>query len=148
MSQHFIIRPAALTDTRRLTELSGSLGYPNDEAVIASRLATLLGRTEDAVLVAESADGTVIGWIHGAEHLLLEADRRCEILGLVVDPSHRGLGVGRGLVAHLEQWARGRGVEMISVRSNVIRLESHPFYERLGFTRAKTQHAYRKSLTR
>jgi hypothetical protein len=34
----------------------------------------------------------------------------------------------------------------ISVRSNVARLESHPFYERLGYVRTKTQHAYAKQL--
>jgi hypothetical protein len=28
----------------------------------------------------------------------------------------------------------------------VTREESHPFYERLGYTRVKTQHAYRKRL--
>jgi hypothetical protein len=28
----------------------------------------------------------------------------------------------------------------------VARTESHPFYERLGYARAKTQHAYRKRL--
>jgi hypothetical protein len=28
----------------------------------------------------------------------------------------------------------------------VTRQESHPFYERLGYVKAKTQHAYRKSL--
>jgi hypothetical protein len=28
----------------------------------------------------------------------------------------------------------------------VVRAESHPFYERLGYLRTKTQHAYRKTL--
>jgi hypothetical protein len=34
----------------------------------------------------------------------------------------------------------------MAVRSNVARAESHPFYERLGYVRTKTQHAYRKRL--
>jgi hypothetical protein len=34
----------------------------------------------------------------------------------------------------------------MAVRSNVTRTESHPFYERLGYARVKTQHAYRKRL--
>jgi hypothetical protein len=34
----------------------------------------------------------------------------------------------------------------MTVRSNVVRAESHPFYERLGYVRSKTQHAYRKHL--
>jgi hypothetical protein len=32
------------------------------------------------------------------------------------------------------------------VRSNVVRAESHQFYERLGYARVKTQHAYRKRI--
>jgi hypothetical protein len=32
------------------------------------------------------------------------------------------------------------------VRSNVARELSHPFYESLGYERAKTQHVYRKTL--
>jgi hypothetical protein len=39
-------------------------------------------------------------------------------------------------------------VTEISVGSNVVRPESHPFYEHLGYQRAKTQHAYRKRLER
>ena len=35
---------------------------------------------------------------------------------------------------------------MLLVRSNVTRPESHPFYERLGYERIKTQHSYRKTL--
>jgi len=31
-------------------------------------------------------------------------------------------------------------------RSNAVRAESHPFYQRLGYARTKTQHYYRKAL--
>ena len=141
------IRGAVLTDAVRLAELSGVLGYPTSREAVAERLERLLGRGEEAVLVAESPSGHVIGWIHGSEQELLESGRRCEILGLVVDPEYQGQGVGRRLVVAVEQWAVRRGLEQIAVRSNVLRTDSHPFYERLGYTRAKTQHAYRKLLS-
>jgi hypothetical protein len=32
------------------------------------------------------------------------------------------------------------------VRSNVERVESHPFYEGIGYQRTKTSHIYRKEL--
>ena len=54
--------------------------------------------------------------------------------------------MGRLLVTAVEQWAWERGLDQMAVRSNVTRSESHPFYERLGYVRAKTQHAYRKRL--
>jgi GNAT superfamily N-acetyltransferase len=114
--------------------------------VIAERLERLLARPEDAVLIAEMPSGEVVGWLHAAEQELLESGRRCEILGLVVDAGQRKLGAGRQLVAAAEAWARERGLAEMAVRSNVARVESHPFYERLGYLRVKTQHAYRKRL--
>jgi GNAT superfamily N-acetyltransferase len=140
-----LIRRAKISDAPRVAELSGTLGYPAEAEAMARRLAGILAQETHAVFVAEAA-GEMAGWIHGAEQQMLEFDRRCEILGLVVDASQRGQGVGRRLVEAVEQWARTRGLNEISVRSNVIRPESHPFYERIGYVRVKTQHAYRKRL--
>jgi GNAT superfamily N-acetyltransferase len=141
------IRGATLADAVRLAELSEVLGYPASGDALSERLGRLLGREEELVLVAEISPGTVVGWLHGGERELLESGRRCEILGLVVDRTHRGRGVGRRLVHAAEAWASRRGLDQIAVRSNVGRAESHPFYERLGYVRAKTQHAYRKRLS-
>jgi GNAT superfamily N-acetyltransferase len=141
-----VVRRAAAADVARLAELSEILGYPVASSSLAPRLERLLARVEDAVLVAEAESG-VVGWVHGAEQELLESGRRCEILGLVVDPAYRSHGVGRRLVTAVEQWAANRGLEQVTVRSNVARAESHPFYQRLGYIRTKTQHAYRKALS-
>jgi GNAT superfamily N-acetyltransferase len=111
---------------------------------MAERLARFLQLEEHVVFVAATND--VVGWIHAAEHELLEVALHCEVWGLVVADGQHGLGIGRRLVDAVEQWARTRRLTEISVRSNVIRPDSHPFYERLGFARYKTQHAYRKPL--
>ena len=126
--------------------LSSQLGYPVSPAVFGERLADVLERQDEIVSVASGPDGSVVGWIHGAEQRFLEAGRRCEVLGLVVDLDHRRRGVGQQLIAAVERWCLGRGLREISVRSNVARAESHPFYERLGFQRTKTQHVYRRPL--
>ena len=141
-----IVRRAITADAPRIAELSGVLGYPAEADAIRARLAHLLEREDQLVLVAAPAGGTAVGWVHAVEQELIESGRRCEIVGLVVDPGHRGQGVGRRLVAEVEAWATGRGLGLIAVRSNVTRTESHPFYERLGYLRTKTQHAYRKHL--
>lgn len=140
------IRRATLEDAAHVAALSGGLGYPVAVAEVADRLGRLLARAEGVVLVAEAAPGQVIGWVHGAEQELLESGRRCEILGLVVDEAHRAQGVGRRLVQAVETWAAARALDRMAVRSNVVRAESHAFYERLGYVRAKTQHAYSKRL--
>jgi GNAT superfamily N-acetyltransferase len=140
-----IIRPATIGDADRVAELSGTLGYPVTGETMAERLGRVLHLETHTVLVAEIS-GEIVGWTHGAEQELLELGFRCEILGLVVAEGQRGRGTGRRLVEAVEQWARDRGLEQIFVRSNIIRPESHPFYERIGYERYKTQHAYRKRL--
>ena len=140
-----IVRDATLADAARLAELSGVLGYPNSMAAIRDRLKRLRPRSGDIVFVADQLP-PVMGWVHAAEQELLDSGRRCEILGLVVAPEGRGRGVGRQLVLAVEEWASERGLGQLTVRSNIVRAESHPFYERLGFVRLKTQHAYHKQL--
>lgn len=140
------VRPAAPADAARLATLSAELGYPVRPEVLAERLRGLLARDSEIVLVAERSPGGVVGWAHASEQLLLESGRRCELFGLVVDARHRGHGIGRRLVSAVEAWALARGLGQMAVRSNVTRAESHPFYERLGYTRVKTQHSYRKRL--
>jgi GNAT superfamily N-acetyltransferase len=140
------VRKAQPGDARRLAELSEVLGYPVEPALMERRLERLLPRPEHLVLVAESEPSGVVGWIHAAEHDLLELGTTCEILGLVVAADQRGHGIGRHLVEQVEQWATERGITQVSVRSNSVRTESHPFYERMGYVRIKTQHAYRKHI--
>jgi GNAT superfamily N-acetyltransferase len=141
-----IIREAKVSDAARLAELSEMLGYPVEPEAIRRRLERLSLKPDHVVLVAEVSSRLVVGWIHAAEHDILEAGSFCEILGLVVAADQRGGGIGRRLLAQAEHWARERGLGEISVRSNITRTESHPFYERLGFVRVKTQHAYRKCI--
>ena len=145
MNDELIIRKATIADANRVAELSGTLGYPVSVEAMEQRLTRVLKLETHSVFVAER-NGEVLGWTHGAEQEMLELDCRAEIWGLVVAESERGRGVGRRLVEAVEKWARDRGLNDMSVRSNVVRPESHPFYERIGYTRYKTQHAYQKHL--
>jgi GNAT superfamily N-acetyltransferase len=140
------IRRVTREDAAAVAALSGQLGYPVAAEAIAARLERLLGRDDQLVLAAVADDGELAGWIHAAEQDLVEAERRCEILGLVVDGRRRRGGIGRGLVAEVERWAASRGLRQVSVRSNVAREESHPFYEAQGYGRVKTQQVYRKPI--
>ncbi len=140
------IRQAAPADAGGLAELTTQLGYPVGVGGMSARLERVLKRSDQVILVASDAGTGVIGWIHAAEQHQLEADPRCEILGLVVDQTRWHRGVGRHLVGAVERWALARGLAEMYVRSNILRTDSHPFYERLGYARAKTQHTYRKRL--
>ena len=140
------IRSVTREDAAAVSALSGQLGYPVSAEAIATRLERLLGRDDQLVLAAVADDGALAGWIHAAEQDLVETERRCEILGLVVDGRRRRSGIGRRLVAEAERWAASRGLRQMSVRSNVAREESHPFYEAQGYGRVKTQQVYRKPI--
>lgn len=140
------IRSVTIADALEIARLSAQLGYPADTTVFARRIAALIDSPKHAVLVADAGEAGLHGFI-GVEHrLMLEMGERVEIVGLVVDSVARRSGVGRALVAAAEYWARSRGIDEVFVRSNVVRPESHPFYERIGYLRSKTQHVYRKRL--
>jgi GNAT superfamily N-acetyltransferase len=140
------IRSAVPADAAAVARLSDQLGYPVAAQALAARLQGLLASEEQAVYVAAEGEAEVVGWIHGAEQVLVESGPRCEILGLVVDEAARRGGIGRQLVQAVERWALARGLPEVSVRSAVSRAESHPFYEQLGYNRVKSQHVYRKRL--
>ena len=147
MPELVTVRNAVVSDAHRVAELCGVLGYPVTADLMAERLARVVDASEDIVLVAVLPSGKVVGWLHASERQLLEMGRYAEIMGLVVDASHRGLGVGRELIARAEAWTAARGLSDLHVRSNIARIESHPFYQRLGYVKVKTQHAYRKALS-
>jgi GNAT superfamily N-acetyltransferase len=63
-----------------------------------------------------------------------------------VDEGQRSLGAGAKLLEAAEQWAKARGCQGISVRSNVVRERAHGFYLRNGYEHYKTQKAFRKPL--
>lgn len=142
-----VIRPVCADDAPRLTGLLDQLGYPSDLDAVTSRLTGMLSSAAQQVLVAVPADDSRIdGYICVERRLLLEEDEKLEITGLVVDSRSRRSGVGRALVKAAEQWALQHGLRTVVVRSNVVRPESHPFYEGIGYRRTKTSHTYRKEV--
>ena len=83
------IRRARKSDAERIAELCGQLGYPATAAQIAQRLQKIKPALQNAVLVAESPEGEVIGWLHVSLEPLLEVELRAEVNGLVVADEER-----------------------------------------------------------
>jgi GNAT superfamily N-acetyltransferase len=52
---------------------------------------------------------------------------------MIVDEHHRGQGIGRALIGHVEENARSLGCTGIELDSALHRKEAHKFYEHLGF---------------
>jgi len=138
-------RLARLADAAEVARLSTQLGYPAAEADLRRRLAIVLASPAHVMFVA-GRDVTLVGWVAAEVRYTVESEPRVEITGLVVDSATRRSGTGRLLVKAVQRWAGARGHRVTLVRSNVARAESHPFYERLGYRRSKTQHVYQSGV--
>jgi len=145
-NSRLLIRPALVDDAADIARLATELGYPTTTEQANSRLTLLLPRDSYFVAVAD-VSSQLVGWVAAERRLLLESGERVEIVGLIVSAAARRSGIGAALVEAAEDWARAQGMQVLSVRSNVARVEAHPFYEHLGYVRSKTQHAYTKQLS-
>jgi predicted N-acetyltransferase YhbS len=140
------VRTANLQDVAAIARFSDELGYPCDAAVIEARVRKVTAQKHHLLLVAQNDCGEVCGWLHAFGADYIESGFRVEIAGLLVAKAVQRSGIGSRLIGKAEQWARGIGAEFISVRSNINRAESHPFYQKLGYELKKTQQVYRKRL--
>lgn len=140
------IRAARVEDAEPIAGLCEQLGYPACREEVERRLRLIREDRDHALLVAECAEGCVVGWLHVYLCKLVESDPAAEIGGLVVDEGARRCGVGRLLMLHAEQWARQKGCAVLTLRSNIVRKHARAFYERIGYSTVKTQFAFRKFL--
>ncbi len=144
--KHFEIRAARHEDAVRLAELCTQLGYPSTPQEVSSRFSKIDALPDQLILVAVDPSLAIVGWIHAFVYRVLESDPMVEIGGLVVDRQARNRGIGRALITAVEDWAISRKIEVVSLRSNSLRIEAHAFYHRLGYTVPKTQLVFRKNL--
>jgi N-acetylglutamate synthase-like GNAT family acetyltransferase len=141
------MRRATLHDCTALAALAGQLGYPSTPGEISDRLSRIENNPDHFVFVAEQ-DGAVVGWLHVAKEVHLESGMFAEIVGVVVDESHRGTEWGRSLVEAAERWAQNNGCPEIRVRTNILRERAHKFYENNGYTLIKQQKVFGKIFER
>lgn len=139
------VRPARITDAERISLLSQQLGYPASEEEIKRRFDTIQHDADHALFVAETG-GWAIGWVHVFTCPMVTTESEAEVGGLVVEEKFRRSGVGRLLMERAEEWARGKGCRAVYLRSNIIRKDTKPFYEKIGYTVIKTQLAFQKIL--
>ena len=140
------IRSATMDDSSALADLSTQLGYPTSTIQSANRLGLILDSNEQAILLACLAAGTVVGWVHVFLAFRVESDQFAEIGGFVVTEEFRRRGIGRCLLAAAEEWVIQSGITKLRIRSRSNRVDTHTFYERLGFSKSKQQQVFDKSL--
>lgn len=140
-----LIRTARASDADEIVRLTADLGYDVAPADAAARLSRILTRADQQFLVAEF-DGRPVGWLHLGVVEYIETGAFAVINGLVVDSSCRGQGIGRLLLEWAEDWATKQGVSIVRLWSTTSRERAHRFYERLGYTKIKTQYSFAKAV--
>lgn len=149
------VRPANATDIPALVELrlaNAEAHVALDPAtyrvplrdVVARHFADVLdgeaGR-DDAVLVAETSDGRLVGMIEvlrhadPPEHQILRAEPSAAVHTVVLTDV-RGLGVGSALLAAARRWAIDRGIRYLSAGIHHRNSGAVRFYRRHGFSDA------------
>jgi GNAT superfamily N-acetyltransferase len=146
------IRFAQASDVAELGRLFTELGFPTAPGDLATRFAAF-DRLGEQALVAVStrrdeardvAAGLLgLATLH-ATPVLHRAGLVGRVTALVVDPSARGQGIGRQLMAAAEAWAAARGCVLLEVTSNRRLTAAHAFYERLGYV--STSYRFAKEL--
>jgi 3'(2'), 5'-bisphosphate nucleotidase len=127
------IRLAEPADRDAVGRLIRTMGGHDDVEDVGHTFGLVLARPTVRALVAE-ADGVVIGY---AELHARPVPNRARIEGwlstLAVDSDRRGTGIGRRLIAAVEDAARELGCDELSLESSIWRERSHAFYRALGF---------------
>lgn len=127
------VRRVRAADAAVIAGLLSELGYPQSEAVVATRLTGWLG-AEQAAVFGWADDADLLGVI--AVHVVPFFERDggwARIVALVVSDRARRRGAGAALVAAAEEFALARGCTMMEVTSSRQRDGAHAFYRRLGY---------------
>ncbi len=114
-------------------------GYPVPEEQIKENIIKVKNEGRDKVFVETDTFDKVIGFIHVAPHILLYFEPLTNILGIVVDKSHRRKGIGKRLFMKVWDWAKANNFKGIRVISGNDRKAAHALYRSVGFKFIKSQ---------
>ncbi|MES1220275.1 MAG: GNAT family N-acetyltransferase [Bacteroidota bacterium] len=139
------IRRMSVTDAAAVNALTHQLGYPLSPEQTMQNISAVIGKKDHETFVAVY-DNAVIGWIGLAISFQIEMPSYCEIRGLVVDDNYRNHGIGKMLIEKAKLWAKETGNDKLRLRCNVIRTETHLFYQHIGFKETKQQKVFEMEL--
>src|SRR5919201_4354474 len=130
------VRPARAADGPKHARMRAALWPDEDPDELASELETLLADPTQIAFVAERDDGRLCGFAEASVRRYSNAtdESPCAFLeGWWVDEDVRRTGVGRALVAAVEDWARGLGFTELGSDALLDNTLSHAAHHALGF---------------
>jgi len=137
------IRKASASDMDSLVELLKALfsveeDFIFNESLQRQGLAMMLENEADRCIMVAETDGKVIG-ICSIQTLISTAEggKVGLVEDVVVNPSYRGKGIGRMLLASLEEWAKKRGLKRLQLLADQNNAPALEFYDKMNWK--KTQ---------
>ncbi len=138
------IREATLNDAQDIAGLNrNDLGYEYSVQETKEKLNKVLSSVKDKVFVAVLGD-VVVGYVHANDYDVLYAPHMKNIMGIAVSGELRRCGIGKALLASVEEWAKGCGAAGVRLVSGAGRTEAHEFYRRCGYGGGKQQVNFKK----
>jgi GNAT superfamily N-acetyltransferase len=144
-SSLMMLRSALPQDIEAIAQLCLQLGYSPAIDELPNRIQFLMQSPQDHLMVAEWPTVGIVGWIHAHYCQLVMTPPLAKIMGLVVHQSYRRYGVGRSLVEQAEAWAVAQGCQSVMLSSNIVREETHRFYEHIGYVAIKRSIVFQKN---
>ena len=144
MTDRIVIRPAQASDSDFVAGLVpsllqfGSPAWDNADALAPGFREVLVNavRAQDpraAVLIAEGADGTPLGFVSLKVSTDVTGSERGHVADLAVREDARRMGVGQALMQAGEAWARKRGLTALSLDVWSTNQPALAFYRTLGY---------------
>ena len=137
------IRPATMDDVAVLATLAGRLAeFDLPTWRTAQEIAEADGRAMITAVHAGEAGNQVFiaergGAAVGCLHVLADTDffgrRHAHISVVATTEAAEGSGVGRALLRHAEEWARGHGLDLMTLNVFAGNARARRVYERAGF---------------
>ncbi|RSM37640.1 N-acetyltransferase [Amycolatopsis balhimycina DSM 5908] len=131
-AHHELIRPAQPEDAERVWPLvrEFATSFTPERTAFDPAWQQAVVAAHTLVLVAETGDGDIIGYLLGNSHQTFFANGSVAwVEELMVERGHRRSGVGRRLMEHAEDWARSIDAAYLALAS---RRAGH-FYLALGY---------------
>ena len=142
----FKVRKCMVSDADRIYELChDELGYNFSRTQIERNIRRLIGSTENLLLVAvDAATDELVGFIHANNHDPIYAPPMKDIMALAIYNEYRHMGIGKQLLAAVEDWARKTGAAGVRVNSGINHTSALTFYKAQGYTYIRSMYNFRK----
>ena len=134
---HVHVRPARSDDRDLIWPLTQQFAtsFDPERSAFDSAFATLVGRTDTFMAVAEVPTAGIAGYTLASSHLTLFANGPVAwVEELMVSPDWRRAGMGASLMRAAEQWAAEQGATYVALATR----RASDFYRAIGYSESAT----------